>query len=184
MLPNAQASVHSLSVSSLYSPTDACVTFDADFRCSQLIWSKNKYLDFDWRDWGCDITSAVMLCILAFCYFITGQIFRQHAHMLITDLPQLPWTWLFFIGQAKIQGAKTIPPMPNVFFYEILALSPPCVHHAEVTRGHWLGNLDEAGGGVGLSGIDPQCAHCAERQKDLFQHCTHGNQLWTSLIVA
>lgn len=90
----------------------------------------------------------------------------------------------FFIGQAKIQGAKTIPPMPNVFFYEILALSPPCVHHAEVTRGHWLGNLDEAGGGVGLSGIDPQCAHCAERQKDLFQHCTHGNQLWTSLIVA
>lgn len=69
----------------------------------------------------------------------------------------------FFIGQAKIQGAKTIPPTLNDVFCEILAFSPPCVDHAEVTRGYWLGNLDEAGGGDGLSGIDPQCAHCAER---------------------
>lgn len=29
--------------------------------------------------------------------------------------------------------------------------------------GRGRGNRDEAGGGDGLSGIDPLCAHCAER---------------------
>lgn len=52
--------------------------------------------------------------------------------------------------------------------------------------GRGRGNCDEAGGGdelSGIDGIDPLCAHCAEKQKDLFQPHIHGNRLWSSLIA-
>lgn len=90
----------------------------------------------------------------------------------------------FLLDKLKFKEQKWYRQHQLMFFYVILALSPPCVHHAEVTLGRWLWNLDDAVGGDGLSGKDPHCAHCAERQKDLFQRRTHGNQLWTSLIVA
>lgn len=162
------------------------VTFNAAFRCSQLIRSKNKCLGFDWRDWDCNMTSAVMLCILAFCYFIAQDKYSINMHTCWPETSHSCHGRDLFIRRAKIQGAKMLAPTPIavVFFLRDSGIIAPWCRSSRgdtraLTRKPWWGWWRRW-----ARGIDPQCAHCAERQKDLLQRRTHGNQLGTSLIVA
>lgn len=134
----------------LYAHQETRVAFDA-----QLIWSQNKCLDFYWRNWGCNISSAVT--------DHTAQIFK-HVHTCWPETSQSWFALMFLLNKPQFNDRKQYRQLHSSWnLKEILALSPPGVCQAAGTWANGRGNRDEAGGGDGLGGIDPLCAHCAER---------------------
>lgn len=163
--------------SSLHSPRDVNRLGWCFLALPAYLTQKNKCLDSYCMDWDCNVSSAVTP---------HSTSIQTHAHTLTRDLPKLPrFFFKFLLDNPRFKDRKRYCQLQSSWnLIEILALSPPGVCYAGGgTQAHGRGNRDEAGGGDGLSGIDPLCAHCAERQKDLFQPQIHGNRLWSSLIA-
>lgn len=85
----------------LYAHQETRVAFDAAFRRSQLIWSQNKCLDFHWKNWGCNTSSAVTPHSIKIL---------KHTHTCWPETSQICHAYIVFIKQATIQGLQTIPP--------------------------------------------------------------------------
>lgn len=68
------------------------VAFDAASRCSQLIWSQSKCLDFHWKNWGGDTTQHKNI--------------QTRAHMLNRNLSKLPRLNCFYQASHNSRTAN------------------------------------------------------------------------------